>query len=645
MMQDDNLDRVALLSHDLPSPLSQITACDLLVHPEGDLRLYDIWRLRRSAECAVHAGQMNREVFATLWHLFEALRVAPENARLVGLDHAEAWRLAMATAHANPRWAPRALMDKSRAQVVGEACKRLTSRGHKLRIQSYGPDWQEASLRNACASIDYLVSRLGGQAVLNQCAATIDAMGRTFDEIWLFGDRGLGMGAAKEPAVPFGWLIGLAARHMHRPNTCRNPTIAWRSLVTKARDVAASFDCQRYGMYEGIGGISPWQIDEMMSEAMGWRSLFFTPQAPRLLLPRLKVAFIPELTDDTDEGTRSLVSTLFDEMIALTEHLRSGGCVEIDKVYARHAYPLLSRHACASGGSVNRGYKVPVRRPAREDTRFVMFDGPKNTFVVRPVAISIHAFCEALFGLVWKRLGNRAAKTVGNVIETAIADSCEGKAERLFKGVAYGPKQSRQEIDLAARSGNQLTLIEAKAKVLTRDGQIGASGQFYADYAQSFLPMVRQLARHDRDIKAGLTQIAKAEEAAALDVERIAISPVSFGPIGDSLTTTALMSALPNVRIHVLRDDPKAHEATEIFNDAVNEAIKEVALAAPKDLQGLLDFHHFFLSTRWLDLGQFLFALDRTDRVDHALRRVRHLTTGSRDFWTEFAFAQSLGSG
>lgn len=71
--------------------------------------------------------------------------------------------------------------------------------------------------------------------------------------------------------------------------------------------------------------------------------------------------------------------------------------------------------------------------------------------------------------------------------------------------------------------------------------------------------------------------------------------------------------------------------------------MKELAQTVPKDAEGHHDLFRFFLCTRWLDLGQLLFALDRTGRVDTALQRVRHLTTGSRDFWTEFATAQSIG--
>ena len=642
-MENEDLHRIAVLIRDLPPAPEGAMACDLLLRSDGPLWRADVWRLLRSAECAFHARQMERAVFTVLRHLCEELRDAPDNARFVGLDHAHAWRDALAVARTNAKWLFTDGGDKSRQQVVGETCARLTKRGRKLRVKAYGPDWDETSLRNACRSIDHLVSRLGGRAVLNQCAGAIEAMDRTFEDIWLLGDRNLGMGQAKEPAVPFGWLIGLAAKHMHRPNTCRNPSTAWRSLVTQAWDVAASFDCQRYNYFENIVGISPAQIDETMSEAIGWRALFFTPQAPRLLLPRLRAAFEQEVPKNRYHGTHELILALFREMIDLAGHLRSIGCTEIRRNDALRAYPNLYVHARAPKGSVNRNYLVPVRGVAREDTRIVLFDGPQDILVIRPIAMAVHAFCEVVFGLVHKRLGNAAAKIIGDVIEATVADACEGKADLVWRGQIYGPKSKRLEIDVAARTGDRVTLIETKAKNLTREGQVGTSGQFYADYARSFLPMVRQLARHDHHLRSGRTPIATREEVVPLEVERVAVSPVSFGPIGDGPTTTALMSALPGVRIHPLRrDDQTAHKSVEVFNEAVSKLMEELAQAIPKDANRRHDLFDFFLFTHWVDLGQLLVALDYADRVDQALQPIRHLTTGSRDFWTEFAIARAI---
>ena len=643
MIRPDDLDRVASLVHDLLPALGEQRVSDLLTSPGGPLRRSDIWRLMRSAECAHHAGQMDRSVFVILRHLCEELRDTPEDARFVSLDETEAWRSALAVADANGRWPFMEARDKDRRQVVGEACARLRKRGRKVQIKAHGPDWNGRSLRDACRSIDHLVAKLGGSGVLNQCGSLLAAMDRTFEDVWLLGDRNLGMGQAKEPAVPVGWLVGLAARHMHRPNTCRNPSVAWRSLLEQAWDVGASFDCQRYTYFENIGGISVGQFDETMSEMIGWRALFFTPQAPRLLLPCLQAAFARVLPKDRHRAVRALILGLFWEMGDLACHLSGTRCTVIRRADAHRAYPNLAARAHAPKGTVNVDYLLPLRGAARTDTGTVLFDGPRDDLVVRPVAMTIHAFCETVFGIVAERFGDAAGELRGNILEEAVEDACRGKADQVWRSLKYGSKRNRLEIDVAARTGTEVTLIETKAKSLTLQGQVGTSGQFHADYARSFVLMVEQLARHDRHLRAGATPIASAEEVGSMKVERIAVSPVSFGPIGDGPTTTALMSILPGIRLKPADDaDETARHSTKAFNDAVSKMVAELALAIPKDEDGKQDLFDFFLFTHWVDLGQLLVALHHADRVDEALRPIRHLTTGSRDFWTEFAFARTM---
>lgn len=253
--------------------------------------------------------------------------------------------------------------------------------------------------------------------------------------------------------------------------------------------------------------------------------------------------------------------------------------------------------------------------------------------------MSVHAFCETVFALIWETVPvKRAAEVVGEILEVAIAKACEGKAEVVLHQQRYGPKRARQEMDVATRSGVSVTLIETKAKTMTTDAQYGTSGQFYEDYARSFLPMAKQLARHDSNLRAGATPLATAEEADDLTVERIAVSPVSFGPIGDRVATAALMAALPGVSIRPLREDERASKATDAFNDAMSKLMEELALALPEDKNGNRDLVPFFMSTHWLDLGQLLVALDRVGRVEDALRPIRRVSTGSRDFWTDFAW-------
>ncbi|WP_162894114.1 hypothetical protein [Phaeobacter sp. LSS9] len=643
MLQAEYLDQIiSITREDFTSGIDS-SIVDCLIADDGELWVSDLWRLCRSAECAFHAGQLEVEVSEVLGNIVEAFRQHPDPVKIVAPSAADAWRNAISLAWRSPSPFPLKSPDKTRSQVVGEACKRLKAKGYTLPIRAFGADWNDRSLQNACRTVERHISRLGGEAVVNQLGGVISDTNGIYEGIWLFGDRGLGIGQPKEAAIPYGWLIGLAAKHMHRPNTCRNPSIAWRSMIELSRDIAASFDCQRYSQFEDIGGIAIGQIASKMSEAIGWRALFFTPQAPKLLLPRLQSAFREVLDDKVDWKVKPTVLGLIREAIELVELLRVDGCTSIHTAHAQRVFPRLLELSSTVSGKVNRGYHKPFGGASREDTKFIMFSGPKNTLVIWPVGMTVEALCETVFEFIWSNLPSKRAKEiVGKVIELAISQACEGKADRVWHDVSYGSKRKRLQIDVATRTDQDITLIEAKAKSLTQDGQFGVSGKFYKDYAQSFLPMVKQLSRHDQHLQQGATPLASKDDASSLSVERIAVSPVSFGPIGDGLTTTALMTALASAKLNSSNGDDTLGASLSEFNKAVSEAMTEIALVAPKDEEGRHDFFDYFLFTHWLDLGQLIFALDRSENVRDALRPVRHVTTGSRDFWTDYSHMASL---
>lgn len=561
----------------------------------------------------------------------------------MGFEAASTWQQAIAAAKEDFTDPPRA-PDKTRPQVVGAACGRLRARGWRISFNAFGPRWDDRSLSDACRGVDALVSRLGGSTVINQIGGVLEATGGLLDELWLFGEKGLGVGQTKAPALPYGWLLGLAAKHAHRPNRCRKPEIAWRTAVRDATDIAASFDCQRYSQYEQMFRIASSEIDRAVRDALCWRSLFFTPQTPALVPPCLREAFRAELTRAEDNGFATLADRLFAEIDALLPHLGATRCCLLSREQARRAFPTLLEHSRGVGGEVNKRYALPSGEHARDDTRFVLLDGPKNDLIVRPIAMTVQAFCETLFGLAWARLPKpRAEKAVGNILERAIATACAGKADVLVPNMKYEADGKKLEVDVATRTGNAITLIEVKAKPLTRAGQTGRHGAFFADYARSYLPMIEQLARHERHVMAGRTPLVASGEALdELRVEKIAVSPVSYGPITDRTLATPLHATLFGTHLEAAEDVELTKANVATFNKAIQKTQREIGLTGPIDAEGRLDVFDFFLFTHWVDLGQLIYALHRAERVDDALRPVRHATTGSRDFWSELAYLGSL---
>ena len=101
-----------------------------------------------------------------------------------------------------------------------------------------------------------------------------------------------------------------------------------------------------------------------------------------------------------------------------------------------------------------------------------------------------------------------------------------------MENVSYVANGQTLEIDVIAREGDEIVLIEAKAKSLTSKARTGDSIAFFADYNKSFLAQLRQLVRHETHIKSGVTPITKkGEDLDSLRVTQIAVSPLSYGPV------------------------------------------------------------------------------------------------------------------
>jgi len=99
--------------------------------------------------------------------------------------------------------------------------------------------------------------------------------------------------------------------------------------------------------------------------------------------------------------------------------------------------------------------------------------------------------------------------------------------------------------------------------------------------------------------------------------------------------------ALSGVKLSAIE---KENEKTvKEFNKQYQKALTKVLEVSDKNDEGLYELNPFFFRTRWVDLGQLIYLLDRSNDVSNALRPIRHLTFSSRDMWNEIAYADRGG--
>ena len=561
------------------------------------------------------------------------------------LAHGEQWLNAIRWAMSQPP--PSTSDDLHRLGMdrqfhVGGACRRLRERGYSIPVRTFGPHLDDDTRIEIAAGVDSLIAQVGGVDAAQQVFRIMRETGKLHDGMWLFGNIPATAERVADPAIPFGWLLAIALRHIHKPPATDRQATAWRSAVEIATDFAASMDCQRYNPYDGFSFEAP-DFLFVLSESLTWRELFTLPQVPPSALPTLRAAFSQI---EWPDGTAELAAEL-DQLFAELERLMTCLCVDdltaMPAPTVRSECPLLWRHARAAPGIANAGFLDPSAKPPRNQDRFVFFQISANTVIVLPPSLAAAAACEAIFRLIWKQPKDLAAKIVGDTMEKSVALACRKHSAPIWENARYRADRKDLEIDVAVREGQEITVFETKAKSLTSAARTGDMMSFLDDYTNSFLALLQQLVRHDRNIKRGCTPATGPDDnPGALRVTKIAVSPLSFGPASDQVLSNALMNSIAQARLNSVNGSPRDLRILHDFNNAIQTCMSEIAKTVPR-ADGSVDLGRYMVRVSWSDLGQVLYCLDRGRSVVDGMGMLMHLTFSSRDFWTDIAFAEHNG--
>ena len=531
---------------------------------------------------------------------------------------------------------------KDRASVVGEACADLRRRGLEVKIGGNGP-YLDAVARSAVAKmVDGLIAEVGGVGAIAQLCEIIRRSGRVHDGMWLLGNR---PGKLNEPAVPWvpvGWLFSIALRHVNRAPSAEDPNEAWSAALEISRQFAASMDCQRYSQFDGMILEAP-DFLPTLRDSLVWRELFTLPQAPASVLKVLRAAFTRIKWGKAHTDVSRKVGRFLDEFARLHAHLLVDRAVAIRRSAARSAFPMLWQHARTSAARVNAQHLDPFGPNPKDHDRYVLFDGPDETLLVLPAPIAAAAACEAVFRLIWNEVGAAAGHIVGEVMEKCVALACgRHRRARVWANPSYSAGGKRLEIDVAVREGEEIVLFETKAKSLRAVSRAGDMFEFIDDYAKSFMALLRQLVRHDRNLRDGRTALTGSlDDLDGLRVIKVAVSPLSYGPVSDHMVLSSLLGAIVNARLRATDGIPGHAEVLDGFNRAVEQMFDDlVRVMALED--GQTDVFGYMKDVFWLDLGQLLYALERGRSVAGSLEPFRHLTFSTWDFWMDAALADRM---
>lgn len=563
-----------------------------------------------------------------------------------GLEMQEPWTQAIVWALSqsecsNDQWAD--WRPLARQVQVAQACKRLRQRNYKIQVGAFGPILSDALRREISNTIDGFIALIGGMEAIGRLYRDLREKQRYYDGLWLFGDKVPGVMQSKTPSLPWGWLFSLALRHVGSRTKPRKPDIAWESAVALATDLAAALDCERYNQFDGIE-LHASDFLFANADSVAWREVFSLPQVPVVVIAALKQAFRETLTTQDEAALGERFSDLFAEVDDLLRQCTNDRPTVFPERAVAHRFPHLLALAQGKKKAVNVRYRDPLNAVDRDHDRKIFFERDGGEYVVLTCSMVAAAVCEVIFRLIWSKLDRaRANDVVGEVVERAINWGFQGKVPKIWRNEPYRGETKNLEFDVATRDGAETVFFEAKAKSLTAQARSIDIVSLLIDYSDSYLTLLKQLARHEYYFRKGETPLsAPGENTSDLIPLKVAVSPLSYGPMSDKFLANKLFGAMVNAEIRVSESTPEADKATKKFNVAKKEALDWVIKNIPLE-NGQYNIFAYLLNVFWLDLGQLLYSLDRATTVAHALTPLKHFTFSSRDFWTEVAFADSQG--
>jgi hypothetical protein len=613
-----------------------------VLRSEDGLFPAEIRRLGCSLEIAAVLGDAPSEATAAAGVILNEVR----DLRCHSLDNHDSWCRAIAWARAQLALTEAAAYERrgrDREAAVGAACLRLRKRGYKIEIQAYGPQIADASRREIVNKLDALIALLGGLPTVTQILRFLRDAKFYHDGMWLFGEVGLNLYDEKRPMLPVGWLCSLALRHLTSDGSARKPEVAWKSLVELATDFAAAHDCQRYSQFEEID-LHPAQFHRALVNSLLWREFFTLQQVPANVLRQVLDALATTLGPDDERRLGFSFRALVREILQLVSWSADDRLTVLPVAQVRQSLPLLCRVVGSPVQSVNKDFGDPLAAATRNQDNVLLFACGADRAVTLPRSFLAAAVCVQVFGLIWAGLDRSCAEmVVGETLEQAIAEACKGKAPTVIVRREYHVGGRRYELDVATRDQDRIVFIETKGKSLTKQSRSGDMFAFFRDYSDSFLTMLCQLTRHEVHLKEGKTPLTSSGETLQdLRPLKIAVSPLSYGPLSDKLLSSGVLRSLAGAKITLVAPDSKNQGVVDVLNKRVQEIIRDIARVAPKR-DGVPEVFAYLLDVFWLDLGQLLYILDRANTVWDAFWPLRHITFSSRDFWTELAQADRGG--
>lgn len=448
----------------------------------------------------------------------------------------------------------------ARTKAVADAAMRIKRLGYNFSTHSGQYQISPESVENIVGQIWKYLGRLGClNALSNIMRATLATQDYAYEQI-LFGRKYAGGLGYRPPSLPIGLLYNIAVKLPAQGSNERKARQFWDKAVNLACDFAAMLDLEPYSKFAFLG-LNAQTLEDGLREVAHYDHCFSLRQWHLSFTPEFLTVFFGE---SFDVDMKQQLGWNIADVIQLAQVLKTyaGPDTRVMPISNLTERGLDSRtvkfmlpYFAHNEGEANKNYRSPFGS-AGPDIIFKPLILLKKGGMVLPTASVLGpALFEAAFS-AWTY-----KKT-----DQEIADLRGAGAERLtkylfakrglqpsFENANYAlGGQGAGECDLIFEDGENIILIECKAKPLTRGAMTGMQGDALLDFAGGLFASQAQALRHERILRSnGCIKFTDGRSLEFRDrhVTRLTVTLLDQGALQDRWMLYSVYNALLSAQV------------------------------------------------------------------------------------------------
>lgn len=497
------------------------------------------------------------------------------------------------------------------------------------------------------------ICMIGGWQVIKYLETSIQ---KQFDPVigrYRMGRVVDGMGYKIDRTVPYNYLYQLALKHIAVKGRRINSKKLYPELLKEATFLAAIFDVEPFSIYENMFGPQKNGVLHYLHNIIIYDQLFpFRQIAPK--------------------HARHAISNLFswvdDELLFRVRGWRISDFINLSKlVLGDHRASLLSSkltkqtlieslslkvNLCAAEllindfmeKSTNTHYFLPSDGEYQDSFRKPLIRVGQNEVLIAAPLFAGYGLYEALFYQLAKTYAENErdiGDPAGKALEKFIFDSFQLRGITAFSD-KFKDAGTEGDSDLIVETSDTVILFEIKKKSLTRKSLSGESFQILFDISEGILHGYIQLCKQEIHLlKHGAIKFESGRvlELKGRNIEKIVLTLHDYGGLHDRVTFQNVLDSLAgcNASGLVACDQKRLDKANKQFEN-LGARYTELSQLPNNPNNQRVSFNTWFLNA-----FHMLYILDQVKNEEDfkkVLYRIRSMTTGSQDFYTDLAFMQ-----